>query len=127
MPNKTIDTQISLRNWFAGLAMQGLNANPALTDMELSNISEVAYKQADAMINTLNSIKNRVDWSKAPDWATAHAVDSDFRGTWYEVVPEQSISEWVVPLAALNSRSRKAPNFGFQGEWTQSLVLRGES
>lgn len=123
MPNKTIDTQISLRNWFAGLAMQGA-MQIHLPDEERA---EWAYKQADAMINTLNSIKNRVDWSKAPDWATAHAVDSDFRGTWYEVTPEQDISEWIVSPSALNSRSQKAPNFGFQGEWTQSLVLRGES
>lgn len=46
------DTGRSLRGWFAGLAMQGLLANPH-RDYDPKDLAELAYAQADAMIAEL--------------------------------------------------------------------------
>lgn len=47
---------ISIRDWFAGMALQGMNANTGLikvsTSLEIcfENMSKIAYEQADAML-----------------------------------------------------------------------------
>lgn len=49
---------ITLREWFAGLAMQGLSAN---TDMQgaLKTVAMMAVQQADALIAELNRPKEQ--------------------------------------------------------------------
>jgi len=34
---------------------------------------------------------NQPDWSKAPEWAMFHAVDSSGFGAWYEVEPHKTV------------------------------------
>lgn len=41
---------MSLRDYFAAKAMQGMSANPYYDDYEFSVIAEVAYAQADEML-----------------------------------------------------------------------------
>ena len=45
-----IPEPISLRDHFAGLAMQGLMVNPKYVEMPPSAIAGYAYEQADAML-----------------------------------------------------------------------------
>lgn len=44
------ESGMSLRDWFAGMAMQGLNAAEWTQDMKANTIASVAYDCADAMI-----------------------------------------------------------------------------
>jgi hypothetical protein len=44
---------MSLRDWFAGMAMQGFNANPSI-DFASIDMAEAAYKDADAMLAARN-------------------------------------------------------------------------
>jgi hypothetical protein len=43
---------ISLRDWFAGLAMQGMLANQEFADASAFDIADFAYAQADCMIDS---------------------------------------------------------------------------
>ena len=40
---------MALRDWFAGMALQGMKANPSL-DWEDDRLAKWAYQQADAML-----------------------------------------------------------------------------
>jgi hypothetical protein len=41
---------MSLRDWFAGMAMQGLSANPAMINHTARMIAAISDEQADAMM-----------------------------------------------------------------------------
>lgn len=41
---------MSLRDWFAGMAMQGMNASESWADNTHDSIANAAYDQADAML-----------------------------------------------------------------------------
>lgn len=41
---------MSLRDYFAAKALQGMSANPYYDDYEFDTISEMAYAQAEAML-----------------------------------------------------------------------------
>jgi hypothetical protein len=45
---------MSLRDYFAAKAMQGMSANPGFNDYNLSKIAELSYKQADEMLKARN-------------------------------------------------------------------------
>lgn len=45
-----ISEGMSLRDWFAGLAMHGILANPNLSDTADDELAEDAYEVADAML-----------------------------------------------------------------------------
>lgn len=57
---QSVKDEIALRDWFAGLAMQGMNANPDLLEIVTSGgildgsyfekAAKKAYAQADAML-----------------------------------------------------------------------------
>lgn len=44
---------LTKREWFAGLAMQGLLANPDLSHKSISVMAELAADQADEMLSRL--------------------------------------------------------------------------
>ena len=46
-------TGMALRDWFAGMAMQGFNANPSI-DFASIDMAAAAYTDADAMIKARN-------------------------------------------------------------------------
>lgn len=123
MPNKIPNSQISLRDQFAIATIAGLVASGQRDAKTILAVSKrlVGELISESLLTTLHN----VDWSKAPKWATAHATDEDGRAHWYEVAPELNHTEWLISDDA--SRMAKAPNFSFQGDWTQSLRLRGES
>ena len=41
---------MSLRDWFAGMAMQGINANPDWNENSWKDRAQNAYKAADALL-----------------------------------------------------------------------------
>ena len=41
---------MSLRDWFAGMTLAGMNANPLWDEQEIETIAAYAYSQADAML-----------------------------------------------------------------------------
>lgn len=46
-----VSSGMSLRDWFAGMALQGLNANPNVWEELLEHeIIEISYRRADAML-----------------------------------------------------------------------------
>ena len=45
-----IDTGMSLRDYFAAKAMQGIHANVECNERTFTEIAEISYKQADAML-----------------------------------------------------------------------------
>ena len=53
MPEDSISGGLTKREYFAGLALQGLLANPEIPIGELSNATE-AVEYADALITALN-------------------------------------------------------------------------
>ena len=50
VPNVNNWYGLSLRDWFAGLAMQGMHTRDP--ELDFGDIAELAYEQADAMIET---------------------------------------------------------------------------
>ncbi len=46
----TVYTGLTARDYIAIQAMAGISANPELNDWSIEQIAELAYKQADAMI-----------------------------------------------------------------------------
>ena len=42
---------MTLRDWFAGLAVQGMYANQSFDESGFMEIAELAYAQADAMLD----------------------------------------------------------------------------
>jgi len=42
---------MTLRQWYAGLAMQGLLASESGVDMTYAGIQDAAFRQADAMLD----------------------------------------------------------------------------
>jgi hypothetical protein len=42
---------MSLRDYFAAKAMQGMSANPYYDDYEFDTVAEMAYAQAEAMLD----------------------------------------------------------------------------
>lgn len=123
MTNRNLNSQITLRDQFvigtiAGLVASGQRDPKTILAVSKRLVSELIQEN---MLTTLHT----VDWSKAPTWAKAHATDEDGRSHWYEATPILNQVEWLISDDA--SRMAKAPNFGFQGDWTQSLRLRGES
>jgi hypothetical protein len=49
---------MTLRDWFAGLAMQGMYANQTFDYREVEEIAETAYMQADAMLDVRKEISD---------------------------------------------------------------------
>lgn len=43
-------TGMSLRDWFAGMAMQGLASNPEVSNSNLVSLANESFDMADAMI-----------------------------------------------------------------------------
>ena len=63
------------------------------------------------------------DWSKAPEKATHHAIDSDGKGYWYSEAPESDeigwdivISKWMGPSGIFDATN-----------WNNSLQKRPET
>jgi hypothetical protein len=50
---------MELRDWFAGMAMSGILANPEITDYASDKDVSVAYKIADLMIKYRNNKKEQ--------------------------------------------------------------------
>lgn len=48
--NNTVFQGLEVRDYIAIQAMMGLNANPNLTEQGFDEIANMAYRQADAMI-----------------------------------------------------------------------------
>ena len=42
---------MTLRQWYAGMAMQALNTNPSWDVISCESIAEDAFRQADAMLS----------------------------------------------------------------------------
>ena len=57
-PNNTTQEGMDLRDWFAGLAMQGMSMEVGLNVFKavgVGDVSKMAYSIADAMIDTRNN------------------------------------------------------------------------
>lgn len=129
MPNKHKDMQISLRDHFAGLAMQGLLSANSIKDHHL--VSVIAYEQADAMLAERNKTKaiqphcNR--FSGAPEWAVCFASDESGTSYYYDRVPTLGTFAWITQpngrkVAISKVVSKSGDTFG---DWKNSLVMRG--
>jgi len=51
-PNNTMQEGMDLRDWFAGMAMQGIIMEGGLNSTYCNQVSKIAYQFADAMITT---------------------------------------------------------------------------
>jgi len=51
-PNNTMQEGMDLRDWFAGMAMQGIIMEGGLNSTYCTQVSKMAYDFADAMIKT---------------------------------------------------------------------------
>lgn len=68
------------------------------------------------------------DWSQAPSWASAWAVDEDKRANWFNNTPELNLDvcEWAhgPEIDVLSTHHSKAPTFDYGGNWQDSLRKR---
>ena len=46
-----VEGGLTIRDWFAGMALQGMNANPSLDKSATKEIAREAYSMADAMLD----------------------------------------------------------------------------
>ena len=54
---------MSLRDYFAAKAMQGMSANPGCNNYNLSKIAELSYKQSDEMLKAKGGKDDTIDKS----------------------------------------------------------------
>jgi hypothetical protein len=47
-------TGMTLRDWFAGMALQGLNAAPYVADWSEDDVIEMAWRQSEYMLKERN-------------------------------------------------------------------------
>lgn len=125
MPNKYKDAQISLRDYFAGLAMQAIISNPSLDILAPSDVSSDAYNQADAMLaereKSTPVVKSTTLFSDAPEWAVCVATDESGVSYYYEAVPTMGSFAWTTRKG---TRKQEASS-DFNGYWKNSLIMRG--
>lgn len=68
---------------------------------------------------------NLADWSKAPDWAQYHTVDSDGRCFWHKTRPGQFVRVWVRDLVIGSMTAPCGKIDDMTGiDWTQTLEAR---
>ena len=53
----TVTAGMSLRDYFAAKAMQGISANTECNERTFEEIAEISYKQADAMLKAREDVK----------------------------------------------------------------------
>ena len=90
-----------------------------------------AWNYADAMLEELEKRKDKTlpdalwqpDWSLAPEWAEAWAMDSDGRCSWFRSSKHMVCGDDVWYGTYLE----KAPNFNYTGNWRNSLRIRPSS
>lgn len=64
------------------------------------------------------------DWSQAPDWAVAWTIDSA-ECLWWSYIPWFKNNFWFVD-DSISWKCDDAPNFGYKGDWRDSLRKRPE-
>lgn len=132
---KAFPNDMTLRDYFATHALQGLLANPqenkipgAWRKSDLSFYSRLAYLLAERMLfvrdepNPTVKFEQKdqsaeinepaIDWSQAPEWANWWAMDMNKEANWYDTKP--SIMEGIA----------NAPSFNYTGPWETSLRER---
>lgn len=62
------------------------------------------------------------DWSQAPDWAVAWTIDSA-ECLWWSYTPWFKNNFWFVD-DSISWKCDDAPNFGYKGDWRNSLRKR---
>lgn len=67
-----------------------------------------------------------IDWSKAPDWANYHAVDSIGAGFWYSSrpIPNAIGGVWYYHQSVVGAMSGSGLDFGVRADWNASLRER---
>lgn len=115
------------------MALRIIDLCPELTPDELA---ERCFKYADAMQAEADKRKVKgvpeaieqewqPDWSVAPYWAVVYTRDV-FGGQWWNVAPRLDGGDvWVVD-SVNDYLCASAPNFGYQGDWRNSLRRRPE-
>lgn len=65
-----------------------------------------------------------IDWSKAPEWANWHAIDSDGGGYWYEVKPilHRNQREWM--YKSNTDQYKGSKDYSDFGDWRETLRER---
>lgn len=86
-------------------------------------------KSRPDVLNPSNSreLEFQPDWSVAPNWAVAWAVDEDDTPNWFSENPELNfcVCEWIFkPSSSLERKHEKAPSFNYKGDWQDSLRKR---
>ena len=90
-----------------------LNANNTFVEREGQHFDDVEWQP---------------DWSQAPDWANYYAIDKNTDNAhWYCEEPfiQEDASEFNI-IGDISLNYSKAPNFGYQGDWRDSLRMRPE-
>lgn len=66
------------------------------------------------------------DWSQAPEWAVAWAMDADGCTYWQVHIPGMAKTEWPGLWRSEHLSECRAPDFGYHGDWRNSLRKRPE-
>lgn len=83
---------------------------------------ETCDKSLNIDSKELNVEEWQPDWSKAPDWAVAWAIDSA-ECLWWSYIPWFKNNFWFVD-DSIPWKCDNAPNFGYKGDWRDSLRKR---
>ena len=114
-------------------ALRGIDMEVLSSNYSLDLLVAQSWKYADLMLAEDEKRKDKslpevlidefeVDWSLAPDWANWWAMDERHKGTfWYEDEPMPGRETW-----GSNDEYTEAPDFGYKGDWKQSLRKRPE-
>ena len=63
------------------------------------------------------------DWSQAPDWAVAWAMDMSGECYWHSGSKEPKVDNHIFESSA-DGHTFEAPSFGYKGNWQDSLRKR---
>ena len=63
------------------------------------------------------------DWSQAPDWAVAWAMDMSGECYWHSGSREPKVDNHIFESSA-DGHTFEAPSFGYKGKWKESLRKR---
>lgn len=103
-----------------------------MPELILENISESAFNLAEAMLAEYEKRKDKslpealqdefvIDWDGVSDRYDYWVMDKDGRCFWYEREPRRDSTEFYQ-----NCDICLAPDFGYKGDWKQSLRKRPE-
>ena len=97
--------------------------NAKNTKRDADNLIQSIYEHLTGEVKTNAVIEWQPDWSQAPSWAVAWAMDMSGECYWHSGSKEPKVDNHIFESSA-DGHTFEAPSFGYKGNWQDSLRKR---